>query len=293
MKKFAFSVLGIVSVLASGFAIGLADQAAAYMQQLENTDPSVRAGAIDNLTREIKKILPPWKHPTEATFDDIATNFFPVIARGMSDKNEGVREASLHALGVIATTRGAWKGFGHDKDVYAPLKTGITDGMSEADPTLRSGVYMLYAECFGTPPDVQEAWIRAFSSEANMDVKKGILRALLISNSCTPSTMRFVIGELNDPAYTYDVGASVVANIKPIPPEVLAILANRYANSPEPAERAFLGEAMQQAGSEAQSYIPLLQTMFAKETDPTAKENLRYAIKSIGTDAASPKLTGT
>ena len=110
---------------------------------------------------------------------------------------------------------------------------------------------------------------------------KNILIALLKGNSCTPETLKFVIGELNDPAYAYDLSVSILANVKPPPLEVLPIMVQKFAHSDDPGEREFLAQAMALYGNRAKTYLPVVQEMLSKETDPIARQNLQRAADSL------------
>ena len=125
--------------------------------------------------------------------------------------------------------------------------------MTDSDPEMRSAGYLAYAECFGASPELQKTWIKAFSAESDVDARKYILKALLEGNLCTPETLKFVIGELNDPAYSYDIGVSIMANVKPPPVEALPILVQKFAHSDDPGEREFLAQALALYGNRAET----------------------------------------
>jgi len=286
MKFHILILLGVIIFAPDLLCASNDSETSSYARELDSSDASVRAKAIENLGRFANNKIAWWKHPTEAGFRKIVDDVFPLIARGFRDKSEEVQEASLQALGEIETLKGAWDNANNQDPAYTIFKGDILRAVSNPNPQIRAAAYQIYGGCFGVSPETQALWIRAFSTEQDVDVRKSILKAMARDKSCSPDTLKFIIGELNDPQYTYDVGMTIVGHIKPPPMEALAILVRRFASSNDLGERDLLAQAIAIYGDRARQYLPVVQKMYSKETDPTAKQNLQTAIDSIENNRA-------
>jgi HEAT repeat protein len=222
----------------------------------------------------------PGAHPDRVSDDQIN-----VLIQGLNDSSDMVRAEALQGLSLIAaanrpTGRSPLLGI-PDLARFPSAQEALLKTANDTNPDIRASAIGIYAFTFPVTPELEARWLAVFNEDPSQERKEGILKALLSSKSPSKTVIAFALEQLNDPRFAYGTTVTLLARIKPPPPEALPLMVSAFSQSTDPGKRDLLARAIVSFGADAKQFLPVLQEMQTNEKDPTVKANLVRAIAEL------------
>ena len=286
MKKTCFLIL-----LIAGLVINVAPAAD---REPANKGPSPVVGGKDAesslkliKTKEARKSVRDFlsKPRAKAKVDHLSGDQVNVLVEGLSDSSTEVRIEALRGLSLIAAAN---TGPGRpplpglpDLGGFPAAREALLKLTTDSNPDIRVAAVHVYARTFSVTPELEARWLTLFNEDPSRERKEIILKALLGSRSPSKSVIDFAVEQLKNPRLAHSTAVTLLARIKPPPPEALAIIVAEFSRSDDPGKRDLLARSILSFGAEAKQFVPVLREMQANETDKTVKANLGRALSEL------------
>lgn len=257
---------------------------------LQTGNISTRQLALENFANKVKHTLGPGTKPLPADVVSAINDAMPVLGQALGDPDAEVRKSALRPLVYVAIReQAAIRGADPsqpDLTREQSIKNNLIKLMSDPDGGMvRAPATSIYAWSFKPTPELEQKWMSNFVT-ADQNERQAIMEALLAGGSPSPQALQFVLAKLRDPVVAPETASTIVACLKPPPPEALAIMVQEFANSGNQYNRSLLAQVIPKFGDTGKQYLPILREMRARETDAIAKSNLENAISQISAEPA-------
>jgi HEAT repeat protein len=271
MKKLAFLLcfLAIVANRASG---GLTeDQLARFRQQLSDSDPKVRASALDELQM--------------TNLPTAGNGILPLLSKALRDPEQSIRANASASLAMISlTTAPKFRKVAEaatDLRSYPPLRKELISTFNDADEETRKNALAAYMFVFEVSAAIQNDLVYRYELERpNSLFRTAILEALTIDGAATPASKALLMRVGSGPDGSTAL-AQVIQDSKAPLTELLPLFVNQFNTTNDHQHRALFARAIGKYGASAKSHIPALARAADLESDEVTRKTIKDAVAAI------------
>lgn len=249
----------------------------------KNEESSLKLKKTKEARTSVRNFLS--RRSSKAQIDPVSNEQVNVLIEGLSDSSAAVRIEALRGLSLIAsanTPAGRPPSPGlPDLAGFPAARDALLKLTSDSNPEIRAAAIDTYARTFPVTPELEARWLALFNEDPSEDRKQEIIKGLLSSRNPSKRVVDFAVEQLKNPKLAYSTTLTLLARIKPPPPEALAIIVAEFSRSGDPGKRDLLARSILSFGAEVKRFLPVLRDMQANETDKTVRNNLGRAITEL------------